>query len=229
MESGASAVADALLAGRARAEGRNERVGEPAQDVRRRRVGRVVLGRDHGGAEPRDRRGDRRSAARHGRGRRARRRGSPQGLGRVARQDAEGPHGAPARPRRHRRGARRGARAARVAQRRQALVGGQGRAADHRRQPPLLRRCGAQPRGQGRGGVRRGLHLDDPARAARDRGRHRPLELPLVHGRLEDGPGARGRQRPDHQAGGADAAHRAALRRARPGRDPTRRPAGRHR
>ena len=112
---------------------------------------------------------------------------------------------------------RRGARAARVAERRQALVGRGRRARDHVRQPPLLRRRGAEPRGEGRRRVRRGLHVDDPARAARDRRGHLPVELPAVHGRLEDGPGARRRQRPDHQAGRADAADDAALRRAGPG------------
>ena len=74
------------------------------------------------------------------------------------------------------------------------------------RQPPLLRRRGAEPRGQGRRGVRRGLHVDDPPRAARHRRRDRAVELPALHGDLEDGPGARRRERPDRQAGRADAA-----------------------
>ena len=97
------------------------------------------------------------------------------------------------------------------------------------RQPPLLRGRRAQPRGQGGDRVRRGLHVDDPARAARRRRRHRAVELPAVHGDLEDGAGARGGERADHQARRADAADRAAVRRARAGVPPEGRPAGRHR
>ena len=55
-----------------------------------------------------------------------------------------------------------------------------------------------------------------------------PWNYPLLHGDLEDRAGARGRERPDHQAGRADAAHAAPLRRARTGGDPARRAAGRH-
>ena len=83
--------------------------------------------------------------------------------------------------------------------------------------------------GKSAGGVRRGVHLDDPPRAARHRRRHLPLELPAVHGDVEDRAGARGRQRPDHQAGRADAVDAAPLRRARAGGHPAGRPAGRHR
>ena len=130
--------------------------------------------------------------------------------------------------RRHRR-ERRGARAAGVAQRRQAVVGRRRRARRDVRQPPLLRRRCAQPRGQGRDRVRRGLHVDDPARAARHRRRDLPLELPALHGDVEGRTGAGGRQRPDHQAGRADAAHDAPFRRAGAGGHPARRTAGRHR
>ena len=144
------------------------------------------------------------------------------GVVRVEVEDAEGPHGAPARHGGRHRRERRGARAARVAERRQAVVGGEGRAARDVRLPALLRRRGAQPRGEVGGRVRRGLHVDDPARAARDRRRHLPVELPAVHGDLEDRAGARRRQRPDHQAGRADAAHAAPVRRARAGGDPGR-------
>ena len=97
------------------------------------------------------------------------------------------------------------------------------------RLPPLLRGGSAEPRGQVGRRVRRGLHLDHPARAARDRRGHLPLELPAVHGDLEDLPGARGRQRPDHQARRADAAHAAPLLRARAGDHPAGRAPGRHR
>ena len=55
-----------------------------------------------------------------------------------------------------------------------------------------------------------------------DRRRDRAVELPALHGGVEDGPGARRRQRPDHQARRADAADDAALRRARPGGPPGR-------
>ncbi len=144
-------------------------------------------------------------------------------------EDAQGPYGAPPEARRRHRRERRGARPARVAERRQAVVGRRGRARRDVRLPPVLRRCGAQPRGQVGRRVRRGLHVDDPSRAARDRRRHLPLELPAVHGDLEDRPGARGRKRPDHQARRADAAHDAALRRARAGGDPAGRAPGRDR
>ena len=97
------------------------------------------------------------------------------------------------------------------------------------RQPALLRGRGAQPRGQVGGRVHQGLHVDDPARADRDRRRHLPVELPADDGGLEAGAGARGRQRADPQAVRADAALVAALRRARAGGDPGRRAPGRHR
>ena len=80
-----------------RTEVGRERVGHPAEAVHRRRVRRLDIGRDHGGSQSRDRRGHRRGAARHGGGRRARRDRGEEGVGRVAGQDAEGPHGAPAR------------------------------------------------------------------------------------------------------------------------------------
>ena len=64
--------------------------------------------------------------------------------------------------------------------------------------------AGAQPRGQGRRRVRRGLHVVDPPRADRRRRPDRAVELPADDGRVEDRPGARGGQhdrpqaRPDH-------------------------------
>ena len=60
-------------------------------------------------------------------------------------------------------------------------------------------------------------------------GRHLPVELPAVHGDVEDRAGARGGQRPDHQARRADAVDAAPLRRAGAGRHPAGRSAGRHR
>ena len=68
-------------------------------------------------------------------------------------------------------------------ERRQAVVGREGRAAGDVGLPALLRRRRAEPRGEVGRGVRRGLHVDDPARAARDRRGNLPLELPAVHGR----------------------------------------------
>ena len=151
-----------------------------------------------------------------------------EGVGDLARQDAEGPHGAALEARRRDRRERRGARTPRVAQRRQAVVGRRRRARRHVRQPPLLRRRGAKPRGEGRDRIRRGVHVDDPPRAARHRGRDRAVELPALHGDVEAGPRARRRERPDHQARRADAAHGAAVRRARAGVPAAGRPPGRH-
>ena len=80
-----------------RTEVGRERFGHPAEEVHRRRVRRLDVGRDDGGAQSGDRRGHRRGAARHARrtssapSTRRRRRGTSGG------QDAEGPHGAPAR------------------------------------------------------------------------------------------------------------------------------------
>ena len=182
----------------------------------------VVERRDDGGAEPGDGRGDRRGAAGNGRGRRARGRGREERLVRVAAQDAEGPHGAPAQARRRDRRQRRGADAARVAERRQADGHRDGRDAVLGGQPPLLRRRRAQPRGEGRRGVRRGLHVDHPARAARDRGGDHALELPADDGDLEARARARRRERPDPEAGGADTADDAPLRGARAGVPPAR-------
>ncbi len=56
-----------------------------------------------------------------------------------------------------------------------------------------------------------------------------PWNYPLFMVDVEDGPGARGGERPDRQAGRADAAHHAPLRRARPGVAPAGRAPGRHR
>ena len=55
-----------------------------------------------------------------------------------------------------------------------------------------------------------------------------PWNYPLFMAMWKIGPGARGRERPDHQAGRADAADHAPLRRARPGGHPAGRAAGRH-
>ena len=150
-------------------------------------------------------------------------------MGHVAVQDAEGPDGAAARARRRHRRERGRARTARVHERRQAVVGGEGRAAGDVGLPALLRRRGAEPRGEVGRRVRRGLHLDDPARAARDRRGNLPLELPAVHGHLEARPGARRRERADHQACRADAADASPIRGAGAGRDPSGRPPGRDR
>ena len=60
-------------------------------------------------------------------------------------------------------------------------------------------------------------------------GRDHSLELPADDGDLEDRPGPRRRQRPDPQAGRADAAHDAPLRRARAGVPASGRAPGDHR
>ena len=66
------------------------------------------------------------------------------------------------------------------------------------------------------------VHVDDPARADRDRRRHLPLELPADDGGLEDGARPRGGQRPDPEAVRADAALAPPLRPARAGGHPGR-------
>ena len=144
------------------------------------------------------------------------------------REDAEGPDGAAAQARRRDRRQRRRADAARVAERRQADGDRGRRDAVLRRQPALLRRRRPHARGQGRRRVRRGLHLDHPARAARDRRRDHALELPADDGDLEARARARRRQRPDPEAGRADAADDAPLRRAGAGVPAARRAPGRH-
>ena len=206
-----------------------ERVGDQVQEPRRRRMGRCRVGRDDGSAQSLDGRGDRRGPAVERGGRRPRRRGGPQGVRRVGRQDTEGPDGAAAEARRRDRRQRRGADAARVAKRRQAEGDRRRRDAVLGRQPALLRRRGPHARRQGGGRVRRGLHLDHPARAARDRRGDHALELPADDGDLEARPGARRRQRPDPEAGRADAADDASLRRAGAGVPAAGRAPGRHR
>ena len=99
--------------------------------------------------------------------------------------------------------------------RRQADRGRQGRRDPRRRrQPALLRRRRAHPGGQRRRRVHGRPHVDDPARADRRRRPDRAVELPADDGRLEDRPGAGGRQHGRAQAGGDDAADDAAARRA---------------
>ncbi len=172
------------------------------------------LRRDDGGAEPRDRRDDRRGAARERRGRRARGRRGAAGGADVGRAAAEGADGAPAQAGRRDRRERRRADEAGVPERRQADVDRGGRDAVLRRQPALLRRRGADARGEGRRRVRGGVHVHHPPRAARHRRRDHAVELPADDGGLEARAGARGRQRPDPEAGRADAADDAPLRRA---------------
>ncbi len=97
--------------------------------------------------------------------------------------------------RRRDRGARRRARRARVRQRRQAdRRDARRRDPVHGRQPALLRGRGACAPGPDRRRVPERLHLDDPPRAGRRDRPDLPLELPADDGRLEDRPGARGRQ-----------------------------------
>ena len=83
------------------------------------------------------------------------------------------------------------------------------------RQPALLRRRRAQPGGQGRGRVPRGLHVLGAPRGGRRRRPDRALELPADDGDLEDRPGARDRQHDRPQARPDDAADHAAARRDR--------------
>ena len=78
--------------------------------------------------------------------------------------------------------------AVRVAERRKALGVAEDETPAIGRQPPLLRRGGAQPRGQVGSRVRRGLHVDDPARAARHRRRDLPWNYPLYMAMWKIGP-----------------------------------------
>ena len=162
-----------------------------------------------------------------GGGRRARRRGGAKALGRLARQDAEGPDGAPAQARRRDRRERRGADAARVAERRQADVD---RRATRCRSRPTT--CASSPAPRARSRARRRASTSRATRRSSAASRSasspgsRPWNYPLMMVVWKLGPGARGRQRPDPQAGRADAAHDAPLRRARAGGAPARRAPG---
>ena len=89
------------------------------------------------------------------------------------------------------------------------------RRARHGRQRRVLRRGRPQPRGQGGRRVLRRPHLLRPARGHRRRRLGRAVELPAADGRVEDPPGGRRRQHHRAQAGRADAADRAAVRRGR--------------
>ena len=136
---------------------------------------------------------------------------------RLGEHDARRARAGAAEDRRRDRGARGRVHRARGGQRRQAAGGLQERR-DPRdgRQPALLRRRRAQPRGQGGGRVPGGLHVVDPPRAGRRRRPDRAVELPADDGDLEDRPGAGRRQHDRAQAGRDDAADHAQARRALP-------------
>ena len=189
------------------------------------------------GARPGDRRGARQGAVeRQGRRRRRGRRGRhgvrDLGPGHAARAGR-----APAGAGRRGRGQPRRAEAPRDGQRRQAGVDHRLRVRPHGRQPPLLRRSRSLPRHAGRGRVPRGPHLDAAPRPARRVRRHRAVELPAQHGRVEAGPGTGRRQHLHPQALRAHAPHgaeagrdrrrhlpaRRVQRAVRPGRDRRRR------
>ena len=170
--------------------------------------------------QPRHRRGDRQRAPLNRRGRRPSGQRRPRRVRRRLGDDHPGRarrHAAQAR--RHDRGARGRDRRARVGQRRQAdrrLP--RRRDPVHGRQPALLRRRGALPRGPRGGRVRERLHVDHPPRAGRRDRPDRALELPADDGGVEDRPGARGREHDRAQAGRDDAADHAEAGRVR-GRD----------
>ncbi len=89
-------------------------------------------------------------------------------------------------------GARRRASRARGPKHRQdAPHGARLRPGRQHRQRPLLRRCGPQPRGEGRWRVHAGNHQPAAPRADRGGGLGRAVELPTPDGRLEDPPGHR--------------------------------------
>ena len=112
-------------------------------------------------------------------------------------------------------GERRRARRDRVARQRQAARRRRGRHRRRGRPPALLRGLADEDRGRDDPGLRpRPLRLH-AARAGRRLRPDRPLELPAADGGLEDRPRARRRLPADPQAGRADAAERAAPRRAR--------------
>ena len=161
--------------------------------------------------------------------RRPRGRGGEDGSAGVARDDARRARRGAAQARGHDRRARRRARGDRVAERRQAALVREGRDSGLRGQHPLLRGRSAPARGQVGRRVHARLHVDDPARAARDRRRDRAVELPADDGRLEDRARARGRQRPGAEAVRADAADDAEACRAGRRHPPARRAERDHR
>ena len=210
--------------------GRCERFGNPAEEVHRRRVRRLDVRRDDGGAEPGDRRGDRRGAARDGRGRRARRR-----RGRRRR----GTSGSDKTPKDRMELLLKLAdvideNAEELARLESLNVGKPWWVAVD--EPGVMSDnlrffAGAARNLEGKAAAEyvegyTSMIRREPLGIVAG---HLPVELPAVHGDLEDRAGARGRQRPDHQAGRADAAHDAALRRARAGGHPAGRAAGRDR
>ena len=188
----------------------------------------ALLGRDDGGAESGDRRGDRRGAARDGEDVERAVAAAEKAWDDLAREDAEGPDGAAAEARDV------------IDENAEELARLESRnvgkpwwiAVD---EPGLMSDnlrffAGAARNLEGKAAAEyvegyTSIIRREPLGIVAG---HLPLELPALHGDLEDGPGARRRQRPDHQAGRADAADDAPLRRARAGGAPAGRPPGRH-
>ena len=186
-----------------------------AAQLRRRRARRPGRGPQRADPQPGDRRADRDRAAVRRRRRRPRRAGRAPRLRRLGQRDARRALDRAAGLADADRGARRRAGRAGGARRRQADRGRQGRRdPGRRRQPALLRRRRAAPGGPRRRRVHGRPHVDDPPRADRRRRPDRAVELPADDGRLEDRPGAGGRQHGRAEAGRDDAADDAAARRA---------------
>ena len=97
------------------------------------------------------------------------------------------------------------------------LAGREGRHRGDRQPPALLRRLADQDRGRDDPGLGPRRPLLHGPRAGRGLRPDRPVELPAADGDLEGRPGARGGLPDRPQARRADAAHRAAARRARAG------------
>ena len=173
------------------------------QELHRRRARRRRRRRHRGGAQPRDRRADRRGAALERRGRRPRGGGGAPRVRDLVAHDPARALRAPARasPSSSTTTSRSWP-ADRVRRGRQAdRDGARGGDAGQLRPPALLRRRGAADGGQGLRRVRREPHLDDPARAGGRRRSDHPVELPALDGRVEDRPGARDRQHDRPEAG----------------------------
>ena len=183
-----------------------DRGGTPHATCDRRRAGGRARDGGRSGPQSGQRGGAGGGAERHGGGCGAGHRRRTLRVWRLGIDDASAAGRRPAEAGRPARRQRRGARPRRGRQRRQAARRRRRGDPALLRSPALLRRRRPGARGPRRRRVRRGLHVDDPSRAAGRGGPDHAVELPAEDGDLEDRAGAGRRQHDRAQAVGADAA-----------------------